>query len=154
MKRTRFPTTRFAVATAGVLIMGLLPATAASAKKPGPHGHKAHVACSQAALVAAIDAANSNGGGTLELARGCDYKLTLSPDGSENGLPAITTAITIRGDHATIDGTGSFRVFEVDGPGGNLAVRQLTITGGSAQDFGGGVENRAGAGLIHAAFCR
>jgi hypothetical protein len=144
MKQTRFPMPRFALATAGVLIMGLLPVTAASAKNPGPHGHKTHVACSQAALVAAIDAANSNGGGTLDLAHGCDYKLTMSPDSSENGLPAVSTAITIRGDHATIDGTGSFRVFEVDGPGGNLTVRQLTITGGSAQDFGGGIANLGG----------
>jgi hypothetical protein len=145
MKQTRFPITRFALATAGVLMVGLLPVTAASAKKPGPHGpKKTHVACSQAALVAAIDAANANGGGTLDLAHGCDYQLTMSPDGSENGLPAITTAITIRGDRATIDGTDSFRVFEVDGPGGSLTVRQLTITGGSAEDFGGGIANLGG----------
>jgi hypothetical protein len=30
-----------ALATAGILIMGLLPATAASAKKPVPHGNRA-----------------------------------------------------------------------------------------------------------------
>ena len=54
------------------------------------------------------------------------------------------------GNHATIDGTGSFRVFEVDGPGGSLSARQLTITGGSAQDFGGGIANLGGtASLDH-----
>ena len=135
---------RLAVTTAGFLIVALLSAAVASAKKPGPHGPKANVSCNQAALVAAIDAANTAGGGTLNLAHGCDYQLTVSPDSSANGLPAITTSITIRGNHATIDGTNSFRVFEVDGPGGNLAVRQLTITGGSAPDFGGGIANVGG----------
>ena len=129
--------------TAGVLIVALLSVAAASAKKPGPHGHKANVACSQAALVAAIDAANSAGGGTLNLAHGCDYQLTVSPDSSENGLPAITTPITIRGNHATIDGTNSFRVFEVDGPGGSLAARQLTITGGSVRTSAAGSRTSA-----------
>jgi predicted outer membrane repeat protein len=143
MKRSRFPIIRLGVATAGVLIVALLPVAAASAK-PGPHGPKTNVACSQAALVAAIDAANSGGGSTLKLAHGCDYQLTTSPDSSANGLPAITTAITINGNHATIDGTNSLRVFEVDGPGGNLAVRQLKITGGSAPDFGGGIANVGG----------
>jgi len=137
---------RFAVATIGALILALLPVAAASAKKPTPgtHGHKTQVSCSQSALVAAIDAANSNGGGTLKLAHGCHYALTTSPDSSENGLPAITSAITIKGDHSTIDGTDSFRVFEVDGPGGSLSARDLTITGGSAQDFGGGIANLGG----------
>jgi hypothetical protein len=145
LRRIRFPLNRRAVTTAGFLIVALLSAAVASAKKPGPHGHKANVSCNQAALVAAIDAANSTGGGTLNLAHGCDYRLTVSPDSSENGLPAITTPITITGNHATIDGTNSFRVFEVDGPGGNLAARQLTITGGSVQDFGGGIANLGGA---------
>jgi len=147
VKHTRFPTNRFAAATAGVVIFALLPVAAASAKHPKPpkpHGPSAHVSCNQAALVAAIDAANSAGGGTLKLAHGCDYQLTSSPDSSENGLPEITTAVAINGNHATIDGTGSFRAFEVDGPGGSLSLRALTITGGSVQDFGGGIANLGG----------
>ena len=87
LRRIRFPMNRLAVTTAGFLIVALLSAAVASAKKPGPHGHKANVSCNQAALVAAIDAANSAGGGTLNLAHGCDYQLTVSPDSSENGLP-------------------------------------------------------------------
>ncbi|HEY5694813.1 MAG TPA: hypothetical protein VI300_02805 [Solirubrobacter sp.] len=142
MKRIRLPINRLAATTAGVLILALLSVTAASAKKPGHHGP--NVACGQAALVAALDAANTSGGGTLDLARHCDYQLTSSPDSSENGLPVITTPIAINGNHATIDGTGSFRVFEVDGPGGSLSARQLTITGGSAVDFGGGIANLGG----------
>jgi hypothetical protein len=104
-----------------------------------------NVSCSQAALAAAINAANSAGGGTLKLAKECDYQLTSSPDDSENGLPAITTAITVDGNESTIDGTSSFRVFEVDGPGGNLSAHDLTITGGSVQDFGVGIANFDGA---------
>ena len=135
---------RFATTTAAILIGALLSVASASAKKPGPHGPAAHVSCGQAALVSAIDAANTAGGGTLKLAHGCDYQLTVSPDSSENGLPPITTQITINGNHATIDGTNSFRDFEVDGPGGSLSARELTITGGFAQDFGGGIANFGG----------
>ena len=119
----------------------LLAAGGASAK-PTP---TMNVSCSQAALVAAIDAVNSAGGGTLKLAKNCDYQLTSSPDDSENGLPPITTAITVNGNKSTIDGTSSFRVFEVDGPGGNLSAHDFTITGGSVQDFGGGIANFDGA---------
>jgi hypothetical protein len=102
----------------------------------------------QSDLVAAINAANTAGGGTLNLAHRCDYQLTSSPDDSENGLPAITTPITINGSQATIDGTNSFRDFEVDGPGGNLSARDLTITGGSVQDFGGGIANLDGTVML------
>jgi hypothetical protein len=105
------------------------------------------VACGQDALVAAINAANSAGGGTLNLAHECDYQLTSSPDDSENGLPAIATAIKINGNQATIDGTDSFRDFEVDGPGGSLSARDLTITGGSS-DVGGGIANFAGTVML------
>jgi hypothetical protein len=145
LKRIRFPRNRFVATTAGVLIVGLVFAGAGAAKKPpGPHGGGTKVSCGQAALVAAIDAANTAGGGTLKLAHRCDYQLTTSPDSSENGLPAITTAIAIAGNQATIDGTKSFRDFEVDGPGGKLTAHDLTITGGSAQDFGGGIANLGG----------
>jgi hypothetical protein len=135
---------RLAVATAGVVSVALLLVAAASAKPPAP---PTNVACSQQALVDAINAANSAGGGTLNLAHGCDYQLTSSPDDSENGLPAITTAIKINGNQATIDGTNSFRDFEVDGPGGSLSAHDLTITGGSA-DVGGGIANFAGTVML------
>jgi hypothetical protein len=132
---------RVAAVLAGVLTVALLSVGGASAKPTPP---PMNVSCGQAALVAAINAANSADGGTLNLAKGCDYQLTSSPDDSQNGLPPITTAITIKGNKAMIDGTSSFRDFEVDGPGGNLTARGLTITGGSAQDFGGGIANFGG----------
>jgi hypothetical protein len=129
-----------AVTTAGILVVALL-AAAASARAAGPI---INVSCGQAALVSAIDTANSAGGGRLVLAPGCHYLLTTSPDASENGLPAITSPITIKGNQAKIDGTGSLRVFEVDGPDGSLTLRDLRITGGSA-DIGGGIANFGGA---------
>ena len=96
----------------------------------------------QAALVAAVNAANTAGGGTINLAAGCHYRLT-SVDNGENGLPIIVTRIAINGNGATIDGTKAVRVFEIDGPGGNLSLQNLTLTGGSA-DIGGGIENVGG----------
>ena len=50
----------------------------------------------------------------------------------------------MNGNGATIDGTNSFRVFEVDGPSGNLTLNNLTVTGGAAADFGGGIANVGG----------
>lgn len=135
---------RFAAATSVVLVVALLAVGAASGKPPGP---PMNVACSQQALVAAINAANSGGGGTLNLAHGCDYQLTSSPDDSENGLPPITSAIKIDGNQATIDGTDSFRDLEVDGPSGNLSAHDLTLTGGSA-DAGGAIGNFGGAVML------
>ena len=82
------------------------------------------------------------GGGTINLASGCDYALT-SADNGENGLPVVTSRIAVNGNGATIDGTNTVRVFEVDGPGGNLSLQNVTITGGSA-DIGGGIENVGG----------
>lgn len=132
---------RLAATTSGVVIVALLSVTAASGKPSAP---PTNVACGQQSLVDAINAANSAGGGTLNLAHRCDYQLTSSPDDSENGLPPISTPITINGNQATIDGTNSFRDFEVDGPGGSLSARDLTITGGSVPDFGGGIANLDG----------
>lgn len=134
----RLPINRIAATTAVAVIVALLSVTAASAKSG------INVPCTgQAALVAAINAANSAGGGTINLAAGCDYALT-NPDNGENGLPIVMTPISVNGNGATIDGTGSVRVFEVDGPGGSLSLQNATITGGSAADFGGGIANLGG----------
>ena len=89
-----------------------------------------------AGLAAAITAANAAGGGTIALAPGCTYTLTAAgssgPLGA-NGLPIVSTRITIAGAHATIARSSSqqFRILEVDGPGGNLAISGLTLTGGA-----------------------
>src|SRR5215475_10166044 len=110
--------------------------------QPSAASASATVPCTQGALAAAIKVANDAGGGTINLASGCDYALT-SADNPGNGLPLVTTRIAVNGNGATIDGTGTVRVLEVDGPGGNLSLQNLTITGGSA-DIGGGIENAGG----------
>ena len=122
------------VGLAGLMLAAPTVALAAPAWGGGP--------CTQAALVAAVNAANAAGGGTINLARGCHYRLTAADNG-ENGLPVVSTRISVNGNDATVDGTGAVRVFEVDGPGGNLSLRDVTITGGSA-DIGGGIENVGG----------
>ena len=122
-----------------LLVFAFAPVTAASAAPP------AFVPCSSGAtgLIAAINAANGGGGGTISLAPGCTYALT-TPDNGENGLPVVVTPISVFGNGATITGSGAVRIFEVDGPGGNLSLRNVTLTGGSASDFGGAIFNSSG----------
>jgi uncharacterized repeat protein (TIGR02543 family) len=131
-------------------------------------------ACSGAAgdaasLVSAITSANSTAGpDTVSLGQGCDYSLTAvnnywyGPD----GLPAITSNITIEGNGATIErsaamGTPTFRLFYVAADpanpntfsyvvpagtasgGGQLTLLDLTLTGGLAK---GGDSNGGGGG--------
>jgi hypothetical protein len=111
-----------------------------------------------AGLIAAINAANASGGGNINLVQGCTYALSSvnnfkflpGPGGqlvlSSNGLPVIKSKIAINGSGATIAGNGhDFRIFEVDGPGGNLTLQDLTITKGASLFGGGGVLNVEGA---------
>ncbi len=121
---------------AALLLAGFLAAAPAQAGTGGS------VPCSSAALIAAVTAANAAGGGTVNLAPRCHYALTKAV-GNGDGLPPVRTRIAVNGNGATIDGTGAVRVFEVDGPGGNLTLNNVTITGGSA-DNGGGIENVGG----------
>ena len=129
------------VSSVGLLaLMVAAPVVASAAPGGGDRG----LCRPQTALVAAINAANAAGGGTINLAPGCPTRLTSSPDNSENGLPVVTTRIGVNGNGATIDGTNTVRVFEVDGPGGNLTLNNVTVTGGAATDFGGGIANLGG----------
>ena len=122
---------------AAILLAGFLAAAPAQAAAA------ASVPCSPGALSTAITAAKAAGGGTINLAPGCTYQLT-SADNGENGLPVINVRIGVNGNGATIAGNKTnFRIFEVDGPGGNLSLQNVTITGGSA-DIGGGIENAGG----------
>ncbi len=137
MKLATFAKLALATSTSVLGLMVAVPV--ASAWSPS----KVIVPCTgQAALVAAINTAKAAGGGTINLAPGCHYRLKAANNG-ENGLPVVTTRIGINGNGATIDGTNSFRVFEVDGPGGNLTLNNVTVTGGAA-DIGGGIENPGG----------
>jgi predicted outer membrane repeat protein len=131
---------KFALGSSVGLVVLMAAPMAASAAPAG-----INVPCTdQAALVGAINAANTAGGGTINLTRGCHYLLGPADNlGNGNGLPVVTTRITVNGNGATIDGTKSVRVLEVDGPAGNLSLQNVTITGGSA-DIGGGIENLGG----------
>jgi hypothetical protein len=89
-------------------------------------------------LVATINTANSTPGpNTINLTPGCVYTLT-SPyqADSPNGLPPITTTLTINGYGATIArsqavGTPGFRIVAVL-TGGNLALNTVTVRGGES----------------------
>jgi len=104
--------------------------------KPKPAKPKpTHVSCSTSALIAAINAANSNGGGRLELAGHCTYSLTSADNtgfAGSNGLPVVTSKIVTKGHDSTIAANKTdFRIFEVDGPNGNLTLDHVTLTGGA-----------------------
>src|SRR5580765_611987 len=130
------------VVVAGVSLFGLASAGAAAVSVSVPC-----LSGDPTALVAAINAANGGGGGTVNLAAGCHYLLTAADNG-ENGLPVVTSRISVNGNGATIDGTGVVRVLEVDGPSGSLTLNAVTITGGSA-DIGGGIANLNGAVMLN-----
>src|SRR5437667_7199108 len=63
----------------------------------------ANVPCGAGAvgLIAAINTANGSGGGTINLAAGCTYQLSGVDNGNpmtgDNGLPVVTSRITING---------------------------------------------------------
>ena len=116
-----------------------------------------------AALIAAIAAANSAGGGTVNLAPGCTYTLTAVNNTStnpnpmiagilaSNGLPVITTTVTINGRNTTIARGSSapqFRLFEVDGPSGDLTLQGLTLAGGFSP-AGGALLNNEGTATLN-----
>ncbi|MEA2670160.1 MAG: hypothetical protein QOG45_380, partial [Chloroflexota bacterium] len=111
-----------------------------------PTTAQAAVACNEPALVAAINAANAAGGGTVTLANPCTYVLTSSHDAGANGpdgLPRITTRITLLGGaNSTITRAATaapFRIVEVTGTGG-LTLTSVTLSNGNAAGglLGGG----------------
>jgi Divergent InlB B-repeat domain len=120
-------------------------------------------------LISAVASANSAGGvNTVQLGQGCTYTLTEGNNNwyGPNGLPAITSSITIAGNGSTIErsaagGTPLFRLFYVaadpmnpntfnyivpagsSSGGGQLTLQNLTLSGGLAK---GGDSNGGGGG--------
>ena len=96
------------------------------------------VACNQTALVAAVNAANAAGGGTVTLTPGCTYTLTGS-NGNDllngpDGLPIITTPITFSGNANVITRASTapaFRIVQVASTGG-ITLDAVTLSGGDA----------------------
>jgi uncharacterized repeat protein (TIGR01451 family) len=113
------------------------------------------VGCDTPGLISAISGANSAGSGVLDLAPGCTYVLTAGPysDGrGPDGLPVITSTLTIHGNGATIIRDPSaphFRLVEVASH--SLAADHLTLSHGLADVSGvyggGGMENAGTANL-------
>ncbi len=114
-----------------------------------------------AGLISAIQTLNANGGGTIDLASSGTYSVTAPSDWwfGPNAFPAISSAIVINGNGATISrasGSPKFRFFYVSGgfttlPAGSLTLNNLTLSGGLAQGGTGGADGNStgggGAGL-------
>lgn len=66
------------------------------------------VPCSSGAtgLVAALNAADASGGGTINLASGCVHTITIFDNG-ENGLPVVTSKVAVNGNGATSSALGA-----------------------------------------------
>ncbi|MGR4880653.1 hypothetical protein ACIPUC_14690 [Streptomyces sp. LARHCF249] len=140
-------------------VLGLVAGALVAVPVLAAHAATVQARCSVPELVAAINAANSSPGpDTIRLAHKCTYKLTApDPVNPGNGLPVITSEITIDGRGATIrrdehaDNVPKFRILFV-GPTGNLTLTHTTISGGFATDCpafpdppglacGGGISN-------------
>src|SRR5689334_24091055 len=139
-------------------VVALVAATAAGAAAAS------NVACGDSdGLVAAVNAANAAGGGTINLAAGCTYSLTTRNNTAfgGNGLPVVTSPIAINGKGATIAGNNTnFRIIAIDGSsGGALTLNGVTITGGHvsgmmATGAGGGIMNLSGTLIDRKSACR
>ncbi len=129
------------LAGATVLVAGLAALVPTSAQ--------AAVTCDGAALVSAVNAANTAGGGNIVLAANCTYTVAAANSSDTDGpdaLPIITTTITLTGDNDTITrsttpGTPAFRIAKVASTGALTLKGNVTLSNGSAATDGGGILN-------------
>ena len=109
-------------------------------------------------LVAAVNAANLHGGGTIRLAANCTYTLVKADNETNggNGLPVLTAPITIAGGPATTlarasaVGTPTFRIAEI-AEGATVSITGVGIEGGlllGDDGQGGGILNEGTLGLL------
>ncbi|WP_447007882.1 hypothetical protein ACRAKI_16020 [Saccharothrix isguenensis] len=110
------------------------------------------VACSENALVAAVNLANSTAtADTLVLAGGCTYSMTAAHGGPSNALPVITTPIEMVGPatvtNASLLRLGKFRIAEVAQTGSLTVTTAVAFTGGDVVGDGGGILNRGAVTL-------
>ncbi|UUY47626.1 hypothetical protein NRK68_10575 [Streptomyces yangpuensis] len=127
------------------ILAGTAAALATTVALPATDAHaQAVVLCSQTALRAAISQANAAPGpNTLFLAPGCTYNLT-APDNPGNGLPVVTSDITIVGSLLGTQNVirrqsaSAFRIFQVQGPNARLSLSNLTVRDGRSDSGGGG----------------
>ncbi len=114
-----------------------------------------------AALIAAITTANGAGDAdTINLAAGATYGLVAADNTSStgaNGLPVVTSPITIAGNGAILErgagAVGDFRHFTVDG-GGHLTLTDLTLRNGTTPVLGrNGASVQVRSGTLTATGC-
>jgi hypothetical protein len=161
------------VFTVGLVLLGVLTVMA----KPGPAPaapasgtivvdttNPADVNDGTCSLVEAIIAANSDanyhgctfigspGDDTIQLQVGAVYILTGIHNVTQgaNGLPSITSTVTIAGQNAIVwrdPAAANFRIFHV-GSTGHLTLKNLTVTNGRTQTSGAWWWEQSGAGLF------
>jgi predicted outer membrane repeat protein len=134
-----------------VLIGATVVATGMATLTPIAQAITIPVACSENALVAAVNLANSTSASdTLVLAGGCTYALTLPHGGLTNGLPVITTPIEMIGP-ATVTRSSLllFRIAEVSNTGSLTLTTAIAFTNGSSAGDGGGILNRGAVTLTN-----
>ena len=144
MRRTR--------TTVQVLIGATIAAGSLIAFAPAAQAITIPVACSENALVAAVNLANSTPtSDTLVLAGGCTYGMTTSHGGAANALPVITTPIEMIGPatitNASLLGLGLFRIAEVSPTGSLTLTTGVAFTGGNVLGDGGGILNHGAVTL-------
>jgi hypothetical protein len=131
-----------AAAVAGAALTVSAPLAAQA--QPAAGGPSFRVPCGTAALVTAINAANSGSGATLVLAANCTYNIT-TPATAADGLPAITGHVILQGGPNTVIRRipvlpAAFRILDVTAAG-TLIVNDVSILNGSTAGFGGGIQN-------------
>jgi parallel beta-helix repeat protein len=110
------------------------------------------VACSENALVAAVNLANSTSAAdTLALAGGCTYRMTSAHGGPNNALPVITTPIEMIGPatvtRSSLLGLILYRIAEVSSTGSLTLTTSVAFTNGSVLGDGGAILNHGAVTL-------
>ena len=144
----------------------LLAALVVYASVPGSPGQAADFTCTAgdvACLITAINMANANGQTNTITLRAGTYTLTAVDNNTDgpNGLPAITSVLTIKGTTAATTilerdtSAPVFRILKV-AAAGTLTLQRLTLRNGSLPGFfgsgfftsGGGINNSGTLTLI------
>ena len=97
------------------------------------------------------DCEAGSGADTIVLPKGATFTLTAihNPDDGDNGLPQITSPISIKGNGSIIErdrsnGVPRFRIFQVGSPatnvGGALSLDRITVRNGHSTGQGGAIE--------------
>ncbi len=145
------PFHRHALAIALALALSAAQAATINVTAPCTLTHAINNANADADTDGAGGCTAGSGADILELKSNAMYTLSTvdNQDASgPNGLPLISSVITINGNGATVKrssvaGTADFRLLHI-GTGGNLTVNNLKLTGGRLSanyQYGGGIQN-------------